>query len=292
MAQPGGHRLLQVLFVYQPHDEDRLGQADHQESHAHDEVDTYAPQDGAGWGTHMGGRRGAGPSAPGSSPPGAGLTDERRADGRGGQRVGHDDQEDRVAQEERDLEGNSLTTVRRQIEAHDVHDHEEDTGQKQADRIEEGPSADDHLDRERSSGEWGQTGSGPRNPLLPIPDPLASWSFQPGLLKDVDKPHILSLDQSSWLFRKSEETLQLCFPNHFIEDAGHPGAGKGLRRFFPIRLLKPAGVCPTHIELHLCVAVTAFYTELLELGQHPQQLPLALVHEDAPVELHLFRQAP
>ena len=52
----------------------------------------------------MGGRRGAGPSAPGSSPPGAGLTDERRADGRGGQRVGHDDQEDRVAQEERDLD--------------------------------------------------------------------------------------------------------------------------------------------------------------------------------------------
>lgn len=57
-------------------------------------------------------------------------------------------------------------------------------------------------------------------------------------------------------------------------------------------LLMPAGVCPTHIELHLCVAVAALYTELLKLGQHPQQLPLALVHEDAPVELHLFGQAP
>ena len=172
MAQPGGHRLLQVLFVYQPHNEDRLGQADHQESHAHDEVDTCAPRDGAGRGTHTAGRRGSGPSASGSSPPGARLTDERRADGRGGQRVGHDDQEDRVAQEERDLEGNSLTTVWRQIEAHNVHDHEEDTGQKQADRIEEGPSADDHLDRERSSGELGQTGSG--TPGTPPPHPRSS----------------------------------------------------------------------------------------------------------------------
>ena len=52
MAQPGGHGLLQILFVYQPHDKDCLGQAEHQESHADDEVDTYVPQDGAGRETH------------------------------------------------------------------------------------------------------------------------------------------------------------------------------------------------------------------------------------------------
>lgn len=30
VPQPGRHRLLQVLLVYQPHDEDRLSQADDQ----------------------------------------------------------------------------------------------------------------------------------------------------------------------------------------------------------------------------------------------------------------------
>lgn len=112
------------------------------------------------------------PRAPGSSSPGAGLTDEGRADGRGRQRVGHDDQEDRIAQEERDLEGNSLATVRRQVEAHDVHNHEEDTGQKQADRIEEGPSADDNLgSREELGGVgadrfWAQEPPSPSQSLL------------------------------------------------------------------------------------------------------------------------------
>lgn len=50
--------------------------------------------------------------------------------------------------------------------------------------------------------------------------------------------------------------------------------------------------CPTHIELHFCITAAAFHAELLKLGQHPQKLPLALVHEDALVELHLFWQAP
>lgn len=71
-----------------------------------------------------------------SSPPEAGLTDEGSADGSGWQRVRHDDQEDRVAQEECDLEGDPLTTLWGQVKAHNVHDHEEDTGQQQADRIE------------------------------------------------------------------------------------------------------------------------------------------------------------
>lgn len=49
--------------------------------------------------------------------------------------------------------------------------------------------------------------------------------------------------------------------------------------------------CPTHVELHFRVTVAAFH-ELPKLGQHPQQLPLALVHEDTLVGLDLFRQAP
>lgn len=49
---------------------------------------------------------------------------------------------------------------------------------------------------------------------------------------------------------------------------------------------------PTHVELHFCVMAAVFQTELPELGQHPQKLPLALVHEEGLVELHLFRQAP
>lgn len=46
--QPGGHGLLQVLLVYQPHDEDGLGQAYHQQRHAHDEVDPCAHGAGLG----------------------------------------------------------------------------------------------------------------------------------------------------------------------------------------------------------------------------------------------------
>lgn len=56
--------------------------------------------------------------------------------------------------------------------------------------------------------------------------------------------------------------------------------------------LPTSAPCPTHVELHFCIAVAAFDTELPKLGQHSQKLPLALVHEDALVELHLFWQAP
>lgn len=92
------------------------------------------------------------------------LTNERSANGSGWQRVRNDDQEDRVAQEECDLEGDPLTTVGGQVEAHDVHDHEEDAGQQQADHIEEGPPADDHLrSGEELVGSLGHTGSAPRN---------------------------------------------------------------------------------------------------------------------------------
>lgn len=137
VPQPGRHRLLQVLLVHQPHNEDSLSQADHQQSHAHDKVDTCAPQEGGGRETY---KRWEGlllaSLATQSSSPEAGLTNEGSANGGGWQCVGHNDQEDRVAQKECDLEGDPLTTFWGQVKAHDVHDHEEDTGQQQVDRIE------------------------------------------------------------------------------------------------------------------------------------------------------------
>lgn len=47
-----------------------------------------------------------------------------------------------------------------------------------------------------------------------------------------------------------------------------------------------------YIELHLSVAVTALDTELLEVAEDIEQLPLALVHEDASVELDELRLTP
>lgn len=89
--------------------------------------------------TEMGGERGHSlVPQPGQTElfPRASLTNEGSADGSGWQRVRHNDQEDGVAQEECDLKGDSFATVWGQVEAHDVHDHEEDTGQQQADHIE------------------------------------------------------------------------------------------------------------------------------------------------------------
>lgn len=37
----------------------------------------------------------------------------------------------------------------------------------------------------------------------------------------------------------------------------------------------------SYVELHLCVIVVIVHTEALVFGQDVQQLPLALVHEDA-----------
>lgn len=51
----------------------------------------------------------------------------------------------------------------------------------------------------------------------------------------------------------------------------------------------PSAATPTHVELHFCIAVTDIYAELLELGEHLQQLPLALIYEDALVRPHFFR---
>lgn len=47
-----------------------------------------------------------------------------------------------------------------------------------------------------------------------------------------------------------------------------------------------------YVELHLGVAVAALDAELLEVAEHVEQLPLALVHEDAPVEFHQLRGPP
>lgn len=47
-----------------------------------------------------------------------------------------------------------------------------------------------------------------------------------------------------------------------------------------------------YVELHLSVAVAALDAELLEVGEDIEQLPLALVHEDAPIELDQLRLPP
>lgn len=47
-----------------------------------------------------------------------------------------------------------------------------------------------------------------------------------------------------------------------------------------------------YVELHLGVAVAALDAELLEAAEDVEQLPLALVHEDAPVELDQLRLPP
>ena len=63
----------------------------------------------------------------------------------GGERVGHDDEEHGVDEQQGDLEGDPLPAVWRKVEAHDVHDHQEDAGQQQVHRVEQRPSSDHHL---------------------------------------------------------------------------------------------------------------------------------------------------
>ena len=73
------------------------------------------------------------------------FTYERCPDGGGWERVGDDDEEDGVSQQQCDPEGDSLSAVRRQVEAHHVHHHQEYTGQAQVHRVEQWPPANHHL---------------------------------------------------------------------------------------------------------------------------------------------------
>lgn len=73
-------------------------------------------------------------------------TDERSPDSRGRQLVGQVDSEDGVAQQDADLEGDSRAAVQRQVEAHHVHQHQEDAGDEEAHHVQQGASADQQLE--------------------------------------------------------------------------------------------------------------------------------------------------
>lgn len=70
---------------------------------------------------------------------------ERRPGGGGWKFVGDVDPEDGVAQQNADLEANPCPAVERQVEAGDVHQHEEDARDQEPHHIQQGAPADQHL---------------------------------------------------------------------------------------------------------------------------------------------------
>lgn len=77
-------------------------------------------------------------------------TYERRSDGGGRELFRDVDSEDGVAQQDADLEDDPGPAVHRQIEAADVHQHEEDAGDEETHHIQQGATADQHLNSAES----------------------------------------------------------------------------------------------------------------------------------------------
>ncbi len=73
------------------------------------------------------------------------ITNERGPYGSRWQSVRDDDEKDRIAQEQGDLEGYSLSAVWWQVESNDVHHHQEYTGQQEVDRVEQRSASDHNL---------------------------------------------------------------------------------------------------------------------------------------------------
>lgn len=73
------------------------------------------------------------------------ITNERGPYGSRWQSVWDDDEKDRIAQEQSDLEGDSLSAVWRQVESNDVHHHQEYTGQQEVDCVEQRSASDHNL---------------------------------------------------------------------------------------------------------------------------------------------------
>lgn len=71
--------------------------------------------------------------------------------GCGRQGVRDNDEEDRVAQQQGDLEGDPLSAVGRQIETNNVHHHQEDAGQQQVHSVEQRAAPDHHLGEQGDS---------------------------------------------------------------------------------------------------------------------------------------------
>jgi len=79
---------------------------------------------------------------------------------------------------------------------------------------------------------------------------------------------------------------------HSREQLSYQATGVGARCFPSTPLLRSAGAKDPYVELNLGVAVAAVDAELLEVTEDIEQLPLALVHEDAAVELDQLRLPP
>lgn len=73
------------------------------------------------------------------------ITNERGPYGSRWQSVWDDDEKDRIAQEQSDLEGYSLSAVWGQVESNNVHHHQEYTGQQEVDCVEQRSAADHNL---------------------------------------------------------------------------------------------------------------------------------------------------
>lgn len=88
------------------------------------------------------------------------LTYQRGPYGSGRQGVRDNDEEDRVAQQQGDLEGDPLSAVGRQIETNNVHHHQEDAGQQQVHSVEQRPPPDHHLGEQGDSHSDSREGKG------------------------------------------------------------------------------------------------------------------------------------
>lgn len=74
-------------------------------------------------------------------------TYERSPDCSGRQFLGDVDSEDGVAQQYADLKDNPCTAVQRQVKAGNVYQHEEDAGDEETHHVQQGASANQHLNK-------------------------------------------------------------------------------------------------------------------------------------------------
>lgn len=81
------------------------------------------------------------------------ITYERRSDGSGRELLCDVDSEHGVAQQDADLKHNPGSAVQRQIKTSDVHQHEEDAGDEETHHIQQGATADQHLNSTESGAE-------------------------------------------------------------------------------------------------------------------------------------------
>lgn len=78
------------------------------------------------------------------------ITYERRSDGSGRELLRDVDSEHGVSQQDADLKHNPGSAVQRQIKTSDVHQHEEDAGDEETHHIQQGATADQHLNSAES----------------------------------------------------------------------------------------------------------------------------------------------